>query len=96
MALERPNLVIVIAPNRPWFENWCRMDCDPPENPNDRKFVVFSSEADYRRTRGRHAQEGDRVILLGHPEWRILPVLEVLLSCGYVTADDGFGNELRL
>lgn len=69
--VERRNFTFVIAPNYIHFRKWCALDNDPPENPNDPKFVVFWN-VDWKAARGRRKQDGDRVIVLnGHLiEWK--------------------------
>lgn len=88
----------VVAPNRVWFENWCRIDAEPEENPRDPKFVVFSDNRSGAR-KGRYVKDGDRLIILDvHAiEWDLTPVIYQLLSIGFQEYEnrDGTTRPLR-
>lgn len=88
-------MIIVIAESWSRFTSWCSMDCDPPENPKDRKFVVFLAPWGPRGG-GRNQQEGDRVILIGHPRWNMQSVVLSLLPCGFrkYETEDGVEHDL--
>lgn len=87
MPEQEDALIFVIAPDHRWFENWCKMDCDPPLNPRDRRWRVVTSQHDAaRRTHGRHKRDGDDVILLGMPEWPISDMLGILRMCSFTDA----------
>lgn len=92
-------IIFVIAPTYEWFVNWCLVDCVPPENPNDRKYIVLSNREDAGRlVRGRHHREGDKVLWLGSPEWSgLLEVIQgALIPCGFTECVDQFGRKFPL
>lgn len=73
----RGPIEVIVAPTRQWFEHWCHMDCNPPVNPNDRRFVLITGARDVQRLRGRRAQPEDVVRwiaddeqLIEHGRWR--------------------------
>jgi hypothetical protein len=85
MPEQEDAIIFAVAPDHLWFENWCLIDCDPPLNPRDRRWRVITSPHT-RASRGRYKRDGDDVILLGMPTWRIGDVIHVLLSCGFTDA----------
>lgn len=89
MAGSADYKVFVVAPNQRWFENWCRIDAEPEENPRDRKFVVITDPK--YSSRGRHVIEGDRLIIMGLIEWDITPVVYMLLALGFREYEDSRG-----
>lgn len=92
-------IIFVVTPSYQRFTDWCRVDCVPPENPNDRKYIVlFDRESAGRLVRGRHRREGDKVLWLGAPAWSGLTevIRGSLMPCGFTEAVDQFGRKFPL
>ena len=63
---ERDPKVFVVVESWHYFTLWCQIDCNPPQNPRDRKFVVITNWDDaMRRVSGLRWQEGDQCVWLG-------------------------------
>lgn len=63
----KPLMEVIVAPTYEWFVNWCSVDCDPPQNPRDRKFVLVTGTESMRRLRGRRARPEDCVRWIAYP-----------------------------
>lgn len=93
------NMVLVICADMQQFHLWCS-EQHPQQNPNDRKFVVFTASNWDTKARGFHKQEGDRLILLdridGRPYPSLMGLAMVLVPCGFdVIEIDGEPHDFR-
>lgn len=89
-------IVFVIAPNWEWFVNFCRVDCDPPLNPQDRRWRVVTSANRDRIGHGRYKRAGDEVLWLGAPDFSLLPLLHAIIPCGFTDCVDTQGRRTKL
>lgn len=82
---------VIVAPNRRWFEGWARVDCDPPLNPNDKRFYVITSQGHFGR--GFNARPGDKLVILGAPDWiGFSETRHIFLMCGFTEYMTDRGN----
>lgn len=71
--------VIVIAPDRDWFNTWCLIENDPPLNPRDPRWVVVTKAEDTRKLYGLQRELTDiQVLERPYSGWNY--IYEVLVS----------------
>lgn len=79
-------MILIVCSNMPQFHLWCS-EQHPQENPNDRKFVVFTASNWNTKRGGRMKQEGDRLIMLERIPFESFPSLRdiamILVPCGF-------------
>lgn len=91
-------MIIVIAPAYGWVEVWCREQHYQGKQVLRGTIVTFTSQKDFfNKSKGRHKQEGDRLVYLGLPQgvpWSLLRA--IFIPCGFSEMEDEDGRMLPL
>lgn len=93
MSVDQEPITLIIGPDMPWIELWCRHN-----DVNIRSRVVYPLVSS-SQVKGKRAEPGDRLIVLNlhRIEWDVTPLAQALVACGFNEWENEVGdvNPLR-